>query len=51
MYPYHKWITFQPWGCYEGFHQISAEGGNCYTHNDFGVLDMDNPWAMLYYLM
>jgi hypothetical protein len=51
VYPYHKWITFPPWGCEKGHHVINAECGNYYMHYDFGVLDMNNPWALLYYLL
>ncbi|MFW6113659.1 MAG: SdrD B-like domain-containing protein [Actinomycetota bacterium] len=49
--PYHKWITFEPWGCYEGNYKVYAGEVKYYDHNDFGVLDMDNPRALLYYLL
>jgi len=51
VYPYHKWFTFEPRRCEEGYHQIYAKDGNYYMHNDFGFLDMKNPWAPLYYLL
>jgi hypothetical protein len=51
VYPYHKWITFEPWGCEEGHHKIKTQNGNYYMHNDFGFLDMSNTWAPLYYLL